>query len=77
MSLVPRKRQAGVKKKSITGDYATDSAFWRLSLVLKEIVESTIDRESSISDNPKPPSDRSSRKALKSKKEVDGDDNNR
>ena len=71
MSLVPRKRQAGVKKESMTGDYATDSAFWRLSLVLKEIAESTIDRESSISDKPKPPSSRIGKKAIKSKQEED------
>jgi len=54
--------------KSITGDAATDSALWRLSLVLKEIAESTITKESVAVDDPKMPSGRSSRKALKSKK---------
>jgi len=55
-------------ERSITGDAATNNALWRLSLVLKEIAESTITKESIAVDNPKKPSSRVSRKALKSKK---------
>jgi len=62
-------------EKSITGDAATDSALWRLSLVLKEIAESTITRDSIVSNNPKLPAAQVIKKALKSKKEVNDDDN--
>lgn len=55
-------------RKSITGDAATDSALWRLSLVLKEIAESTANNDVTVDDNPKPPSTRSNiRKKLKYK----------
>lgn len=36
------KRQTITSEKSITGVAATDTALWRLSLVLKEIAESVV-----------------------------------
>jgi len=42
MEKVPVKSCKGISDKSITGNAATESAFWRLSLVLKEIAESAV-----------------------------------
>ena len=61
-----------VDRKGISPDSSTDYAFKRLAAVLLEIAESTITKEPILSDNPKTPSGRSSRKALKTKKEVKG-----
>jgi len=43
MSRTYGKSQNKVIKKSTTGDTAIDNALWRLSLVLKEIAESTLE----------------------------------
>ena len=62
-------------RKSITGDASADNAFWRLSLILREIAESVTTKEPIESDKSKPPSGRRRRKALELKKEGNDDDN--
>jgi hypothetical protein len=56
MLTAPMKRQTSTREKSITGGAVTDRALWRLSLVLKEIAESTNAQESVVTDNKQLPS---------------------
>jgi hypothetical protein len=67
MEEISKKSHIKANGKRITGDAVIDRALWRLSLVLKEIAESTNNQEPTVTDNPKPPSGRGNRKALQSK----------
>ena len=60
---------------SITGDATTDNALMRLSIVLKEIAESTNNKKLIASDGRNLHSRHSGRKLLKSKKGVYRDGN--
>ena len=58
MKEISTKSHIRTNGKSITGDSAIDNALWRLSLVLKEIAESTATKELKVTNNQKSPSDR-------------------